>query len=424
MTKPDPGSSNPPKAAVKKPAPTKTTKDVKKAPAKPSKPAAATLRPTIVVQDTAIPARLRNRHRVVFLSFIFVVLLPVAITGWYLSERATNQYHSFLSFSVRKEQSNTALDVIGGLSQLSGGSSSDADILYQYIQSQELIDQIDKDLDLRTLYSAFYQTDPLFSLVPNPTIEELIEYWPRVVRINFDRSTGILQLRILAFDPKMAQLIATKILDHSTAQINRLSAIAREDVMRYSRLELGISIDRLTAARQALTEFRLRTRIVDPNADLQGQMGLLNTMQAELVTTLIDLALLRNTASSTDPRIAQASRRADVIRAQIVEERAKFGAGGNGPGGEAYATLIADFERLKVDMEFAEETYKSALIALDSSLAKAQRQSRYIAAHIRPTLAESPEYPKRATLVGIAVAFLLVLWAIGILIFYSIRDRR
>ncbi|MEB8388261.1 sugar transporter [Rhodobacteraceae bacterium KMM 6894] len=413
------------KAARKPAASTKKSPATKRSPAK----ASATKTAAVTSTDAAVPtiagpSRVRKRHRVILISFFVCVLLPMVVAFWYGRTHTVDQYHSLMSFSVRKEQTQSAADILGGLSQISGGSSSDTDILYQYIQSQELIELVDEQLNLRALYSAPHDRDKVFALQPGATIEELVRYWPRVVRMHYDRAAGIIELRVLAFSAQDARRIAEAILKHSADQINRLSAVAREDTMRYAQEELNLAVQRMTAARQAMTEFRLTTQIVDPFADFQGQQGLLNTLQAELATALIELGLLRETAANSDPRIVQAERRIRVIRAQIAGERAKFGIGGQGPGGEDYATLIAEFERLNVDREFAEQAYKSALSAFDGALAEAQRQSRYLAAHIRPTLAESSEYPRITMILGIAFAFLLVLWATGILIFYSIRDRR
>ena len=378
----------------------------------------------VPVRAPAPRARLRRRHRSVFASFLLLVIIPMLVAGWYLTERAVKQYHSVVSFSVRKEQTNSAFDIAGGLAQLSGGNSSDADVLYQFIQSQGLVGRIDREFDLRTIYSAHVEMDPIFSLKDEATIEDLVDYWPRMVRIHYDRGTGIIELRVLAFEPEQAQNIATAILQNSVAQINKLSAVSRDDTMQYARAELDVAVDRMTDARQALTSFRLRTQIVDPFTDLQGQLGLMNTLQAELATTLIDLGLLRITARQDDPRIAQGQRRIEVIQRQITEERAKFGVGGEGPGGEDYATLVAEFERLSVDREFSEEAYKLALSARNAAQAEAQRQSRYLAAHIEPTKAESSEYPQIPLILGITLAFLLLFWAVSILIYYSIRDRR
>jgi len=150
----------------------------------------------------------------------------------------------------------------------------------------------------------------------------------------------------------------------------------------------------------------------------------LNNLQAQLADTLVELDLLREVARPNDPRIAQAERRIEVIEKRIVEERRKFGEGGQGPGGGDYATLVAEFERLSVDREFAEQSYRGALAAYDAALAEAQRQSRYLAAHIQPTRAERSDFPRRWTLLGLTGFFLLMTWAIGVLIYYSVRDRR
>jgi capsular polysaccharide transport system permease protein len=381
-------------------------------------------RPAARVRPVAGPARMRRRHWGVMLGFVLFVLAPSAAAGWYLWARAADQYASNVGFSVRKEESGSAVDIIGGLSQITGTSSTDTDILYEFIQSQELVARIDRQLDLRAIYSRPHETDPVFAFDPDGTIEDLVGYWSRMVRITYDSGTGLIQIQVLAFDPADAQKIAAALFEESSTIINKLSAIAREDTLRYTREDLEQAQEALKAAREAITEFRSRTQIVDPQADIQGQMGLLNTLQAQLAAALIELDLLRDTARPGDPRIDQAERRIAVIETRIQEERKKFGVGGQGPGGADYATLVAEFERLTVDREFAERSYLSALSAYDGAKAEAQRKSRYLAAYVEPTLAERAEYPQRAVLLGLTALFLLLVWAIGTLIFYSIRDRR
>ena len=76
------------------------------------------------------------------------------------------------------------------------------------------------------------------------------------------------------------------------------------------------------------------------------------------------------------------------------------------------------------DAEFAEQTYRAALTALDVARTNALRQSRYLAVYIRPTLPETAGFPRRETIVGLAILFLTLGWAIMALVYYSIRDRQ
>jgi capsular polysaccharide transport system permease protein len=381
-------------------------------------PAAARARPV------AKPATVKKRHLGLILSFAFMVLVPASLSALYLYIRGVDQYASTLGFTVRSEDISSASDLLGGLSSTLGGSGSrDTDILYEYIRSQEIVAAIDADLDLHAIYSRHYDTDPLLSFDPEGTIEDLTDYWQRMVRISYDAGAGLMDLRVLAFTPEDARDIAQAIYDESLRTINALSAIAREDATRYAREDLETAIERLKVTREAITAFRIESQIVDVTADIQGQMGLLSTLQAQLAEALIEFDLLSLTVRD-DPRLTQAQRRIDVIEARITEERRKFGASGQSPSGESYADTVATFERLTVDREVAERTYVAALSGYDAAVAEANRQSLYLAAYIRPTLAQKSEFPQRELLIGIVALFSFLLWSILSLVYYSLRDRR
>lgn len=352
-----------------------------------------------------------------------MVVAPTGLAGWYLRDRAVDQYASTVGFSVRREEMSSAIELLGGITNLSGSSSSDTDILYEFLQSQKLVASIDADLDLRGMWST-PETDPVFAYHAPGSIEDLVGYWGRMVKIYYDSGSGLMEIRVLAFDPQDATRIAEAIFAESTQMINDLSAIAREDSIRYAREELEVAVERLKEARQAVTEFRNLNQLVDPTMDLQTQAGLLGTLQSQLATALIELDLLSETTSANDPRLAQAQRRVTVIEDRIAAERAKLGIGSSDGTGEAFAGIVGEYERLVVDREFAEQSYVAALAAYDGALADARRQSRYLAAHVLPTTAETARYPQRIVLGGMVGLFSFLIWAILVLVAWSFRDRR
>jgi capsular polysaccharide transport system permease protein len=368
---------------------------------------------------------MKRRHWGLLGSFVALVLVPLIATVLYLWIASVDQYASTTGFTVRQEEGGSASDFLGGLAQFTGGSASaDADILYEFIQSQEIIEKINDQLDLVSIYSGQWPADPLFAIWPSADIEDLIWYWQRVVRISFDQSTGLIELRVLAYSAADAQRIAQAIVAESQNMINELNATARADLMRYAEADLADSVARLKKAREALTEFRTRTRIVDPSADLQGQMGVVNNLQQQLAEALVEFDLLIGTAQAGDPRFTQAQRRITVIRERIAQEREAFTHDDVAGLEVGYPALMAEYESLTVDREFAEETYRAALAALDIARDKASRQSRYLATYIRPTRAQSAEYPQRFVLFGLMALFLSMAWAIMALVYYSLRDRR
>ncbi|WP_238705135.1 hypothetical protein [Parasedimentitalea marina] len=113
-----------------------------------------------------------------------------------------------------------------------------------------------------------------------------------------------------------------------------------------------------------------------------------------------------------------------VIEQRIAAERRKLGLGGSAAGATVFANLVGEYEGLLVDREFSEQAYTVAWAAYDAAQAEARKQSRYLAAHIRPTLAERAEYPDRPILLLVIGVFLLFVWLLLVLIYYSLRDRR
>ena len=371
------------------------------------------------------PARLQGRHRRLFYSFLLLVCLPLLLAASYLGFVAQDQYASTVGFTVRREDSATAASLLGGLSQLAGGGgSSETDILYEYIQSQEIVSAIEERIGLSALYSKRWPDDPVFALWPDPTAEDLLAHWGRMVRISYDSASQLIQLRVHAFTAEDSQRIAAEVLAESQKMINELNRQAREDIMRYANEDVAKTVERLKAAREAMSRFRSRTQIVDPAADVAGRMGVLNTLQQQLAEALIESDIIRDTTQADDPRRGQAARKISVIRDRIAEERASFAATTHDASGESYTDVLAEFERLTVDMEFAEETYRAALAAQDAARDQAVRQSVYLAAYIQPTLPQVAEYPQRLVLTALLALFLGLGWTVGALIFYAIRDRQ
>jgi capsular polysaccharide transport system permease protein len=366
-------------------------------------------------------ATIRPRHWVMLASFLLAVVLPLALTAGYLWTRAADQYHSEVAFSVRSEEATSAAaGLIGAITNVGTGSATDADILFEYIRSQKIVEEIDRELDLRTIYNR-PENDPVFALGGNATMEDLVAYWRRMVTVSFETANGIIHVRADAFAPEDAQTISRAILDRSSALVNQLAVQAREDAIRYAREELDEAEENLRLMRARLAEFRRANRMVDPAADAAGQSGLLNALQNQLAQALVERDVLLTYAGEGDQRVVQANRRIDAITARIEEERTSLGVVGVE---SALPDVIGAYEELRVDLEFANTTYTQALAALSAARAEARRQSRYLAPHIQPTLAESPLYPRRLLLTGLTGMFLLLGWGVLMLIYYNVRDNR
>ena len=371
--------------------------------------------------QSVAPARPHIRHWGILASFLLLVALPfVTITG-YLFTRAADQYHSEVAFSIRSEETASATaGLIGALTQVGSGTASDADILYEFIRSQRIVEAIDAELDLRAIYNAA-EGDPVFTLGADAPIEALVAHWLGMVAVDYDSAAGIIHVTARAFTPDDARDISTEILSESDALVNLLSEQAREDAVRFAREELDEAEEVLRGVRKDLADFRRQYNIVDPTADVASQAGLLNALQQELAQALVDRDVLLSFTADTDQRAIQANRRITAITERIEEERSSLDLTGL-PG--SLPDVVGRYEELVVNLEFANTAFVQTLAGLGAARAEARRQSRYLAPHIQPTLATTPLYPRRAVLAGLAGLFLMLGWGMLLLVYYNVRDNR
>jgi capsular polysaccharide transport system permease protein len=116
-------------------------------------------------------------------------------------------------------------------------------------------------------------------------------------------------------------------------------------------------------------------------------------------------------------------RRIAAIEERIAQERNNFSGQDVTVDNTAYPTLLAEYEALRADVDFAAESYRAALAALALARTRAARQQLYIATFLRPTLPQQALYPKTGLLVALTAFFALMAWAVLALVYYSLRDR-
>ncbi|QDL91223.1 sugar transporter [Paroceanicella profunda] len=367
-------------------------------------------------------ARPRMRHWVILVSFVFLVLLPCALWNWYLQTRAADEYVSHASFTVRNNDPLASTDLLSQLVSPTTAEASDSTILYSYILSQEMVEKVSRELDLRKMWNR-PEGDWLYTLGDDTSVEALQSYWHSMVNLTYEQNQGIIGLDVRAFTPQDARAIALSILHYSDLLVNRLSEAAQEDAVRYARNDLNDARERLDALRERIRKFRIDNRLIAPEIEATQQFALLTTLQQMQTNEILNRAQLLDTTRQNDPRLATADRRIAAIGEQIAKERTRLGSAETTDDRDL-AALLYRWEELRTDLEFSGKAYLNAQASYLLARSEARRQTRYLATHIQPTMPETPTYPQRVIL-GLLVSFLILVgWLVSVFVYYNVRDRR
>lgn len=377
------------------------------------------------LQIARLAAR-RPRHWAAAISFLAVVAAPTLGSVGYLYGFAVDQYHSEVAFSIRSAEARAPVEFLGALA--TGGSSSiglDAEVIYEFLRSQQMVETAMAALPFERFYNAPHG-DYVFALGEDRPIEEVVDYWNWMTDVSYDAGSGIVTFESRAFEPEHAQAIAALALEESTKLVNMLSLQAREDAVGVAREVLAASEDRLRDIRRRIRAFRDLEQELDPTMNAAAALSLVAALETDLARARIELDSQLQLVGERSPRVAVLRQNIQSLEKQIEEERQRLGAGlgaSQEAGGRPLADLLAEYEDLEVDREFAQNAYLSSLEAFEKAQIEARRQMRYLAPHIQPTLSVEAQYPQRALLSLGVFALLLVGWATALLIYYNIRDR-
>lgn len=339
-----------------------------------------------------------SRHALLLITFV----LPSAVAVLYYGLIAADRYTSEAQFVVRS-QSRTSIDQIAGAIPTTAGmerASDEASAVHQFIRSRDAVDLLVRNADLRAMLSR-PESDPVWRFpgwFSRDLREKLFDRYLDFVSIKQDSGTGISTLTVQSFRAEDSVRIAQVLLQGSEALINRLNERARRDTIRAAEAEVETAKERAFQRREELTAFRTRAGTVDPAKSSQNLLETIGKLSFEAAQVSAQLAEAQRN-SPQGPQIANLRNRGQAIEQQIAEEKRQIGG-----SAQALAPIIAEYERLVLEREFADRVLASALSSLESARIESQRQQLYLERVVEPHAADYPNQPKRLLWIAVIIA--------------------
>ena len=249
--------------------------------------------------------------------------------------------------------------------------------------------------------------------------EAFYQYYADKVEINFDAVSGVSTLAVTSFNSKESQQINQALLKQGEELINQLNERARQDTLRYAEESVQIAEERVKEAADNLTAFRIQHGVFDLKAQSEVQMSLVSKLQDELILIQTQLDQVR-AVTPENPQISGLKAREQSLRKEIALQMKAIAGGGAG----SLSTQAADYQRIVLENQLAEQQLTAAITSLENARADANRRQLYLEVVEQPSQPDMPYRPKR--LYNIAATFIIGLMVYGILslLIASIREHK
>ena len=355
-------------------------------------------------------------------AFITALVLPTVLAFIYFLLLASPMYVSHASFAIRSANasSSSGMDIASVFLKTSGSTGNDTYILNDYIQSLDIAQDIDRELGIVAHYSS-HDHDIISRLWSHPTQDELARYWRWAVVPKLNVDTGIISLEVKAYTPHMAQQVTEAVLARSEALVNAMNKRAQSDAVALASQEVRRAEERVRNAQSAMRDFRDAHNLIDPKTTAEGLQGLVTGLEAEATTLRTQISEARSYMKADAPLIKSLTQRLAAVEKQLAEEKLRV-AGQSSPQGNLNA-LVADYEDLAIEAEFAQKQLVSAMTSLEQARVQQMAQSRYVVAYQQPTLPDESLYPRPFLFTLYVFAGLLLLMGIVSLVWASIREH-
>lgn len=354
----------------------------------------------------------KNPHWALCLASSFVAL-------FYWSFIATDRYVSEASIVLQSSEISPAGFSVSSL--LSGTSGAgDLLLLKEHLHSVDILQKLDKELDLRSHYSN--PDIDFISRLSDPKIEteKFFSYMESRISVTFDDYAKVLRIKTQAYDPDMAQKITHLLMREGEAHMNNMGQRLASEQLEFIEQQAKVLEERLHNAREKLLAYQNEQGLVSPTGTVQSIASIVAQLEAQLALTQARKTSLGSYLSPHSAEMFRVEGEIAALKQQIELEKQRTAT----TEGNALNRISSEYQTLELTAQFSLQLYSNALLALEATRVESARKLKQVSVLQNPTFPEFSTEPRRIHNSLVFLFFALFLTAIAHLARAIIRDHR
>jgi capsular polysaccharide transport system permease protein len=390
-------------------------------------PAKAVEKPfTLEPNVFALPPEAKVHSRWTWISFVACVVLPLIIAAYYYAFVASSQYVSEFRFAVTDVKASPLPSPASGLSAMLGAGPSAEGmqnyIVVDYLTSQQAIEEILPRVNVVEIYSR-PEVDWFSRFDRRRPKERFAEYWRSMVQAKYDPVSGLATAQVRAFTPQDSLRIAEALVALSEELVNKIALRSQQDAVRFAASEVTRAENRMKDVRAELTRYRTEEGVIDPLTNtVASNIQLANTLRAALSQLHAEYGALGiQQVNANAPPAVQLQARIKATKEELSKVEKEVA--NTREGNQALAAVVARYEKLDIERQYAQSMLLSTMQALDQARANAASQHLYLTPYVRPVLPESSVYPRRFFTVAMVGVVCFLGWLIGLFLLRTVREH-
>ncbi len=350
--------------------------------------------------------------------FIGLFVLPVALLTLYEYLIATDRFESTASVYITEEQSQNSLLDLSLLGITNSGSARDIHVLKAFIESQDMLDLLDRELELRKHFSD--TTADFFSrMARDASKEDSLEYYLDRVQLTFEDDAQLLKFSVQSFDREYSRKILESILKHSQIFIDQLNEEISTSQLDFFTKAVKQSEDDLLAENRALRDFQNKHGILSTEIATKTIVGTIASLEEKLATKQAEMNSRIGELDKRSVAIRRLQSEIDAINIQIKLENDRLASDEI----TSLSEIDSKFRDINLRIEYKTLRLKANLDAFEKAQIEAARRLRFLTVVSAPTLADESRYPDRPYIVITGSMIALMIYFIVSITIAMVREH-
>jgi capsular polysaccharide transport system permease protein len=356
-------------------------------------------------------------RRLIAALALVATLLAAAYWFWLASDRYVSEAHVIVQ---RSDIAGGSATDLSSLLSSAGSGRPDQLLMRDYLLSVDMLRKLDAQLHLRAHYSA--DSHDLLSRMwqPQPSMEWFHRYYLTRVSVEIDDYVGVLVVRAQAYDPATAQAITTFLVSEGEKFLNQMAqGLARAQV-EFLESQVGQMNQRSLLARSAVLAYQNSKGLVSPMASASNVVGIISRLEGQRTELQTQRNALQSYLMPQQSAVVMLDQQLGAIERQINAEKSRLAS----TQGQPLNRTVEEFQRLEMEAAFAQDIYKTALVALEKGRFEATRTIKKVSVLQAPTRPEYPVEPRRAYNAVVSLLLALLLGGVAQLLVAIVRDHQ
>lgn len=354
-------------------------------------------------------------------SIFSAALLASLLTALYWGFIASDRYVAEARVIIQRSDlaGGQAMDFSSLLTGTGGTNRADQLLMRDHLLSLDTLRKLENSLQLRQHYSS--QGDLLSRLWDaQAPLELFLEHYRSRVDVELDDYAGVLSIHAQAYTPQMAQAIAAALVAEGETTMNAMAHALARDQVDFLEQQVTQLQGRAQAARKALLQYQNSKGLLSPQATAANVAAIVNSLEGQLADLQTRRTSLLAYLQPGSAGVVELSQQIAAVQKQIAVENARLVA----PGGKTLNASVEEFQRLELEAQFAQDVYKSALMALEKGRVEATRTLKKVSVLQSASLPEHPLRPRRLYHLLVFVLSIFLLAGVLQLLTAIVRDHR